>query len=864
MPHASLLVACLLLAGLVQSAETLTFTMTNSKPAGSAQNGNANAMAMWATDSGNTTLKKTFARWVGKNTNPASANGYLGLTWWRHFTGGNGEVDGFMGATRGSYGNVVSLNNTGAPTAGTKPSWDMSLKAGGTAPDATYTIWMETATNNNPPTNSGNTTTSCARYHFSFAKDGVSRTVTITDTYYGGSWTYTGRVPSITNPALAISVGGATTFTVTNNAAVAPAGYQWRKGGTPIGGATSSTYAIPSAGTGDAGSYDCVVTYPNTYGLATAPSMVSNALSLTVTSGSVAATGSAITPATSTVNPGSTVTLTNTVTPADATSPVYAWYSNASNSTSGGALIGGQSLATYQPSTASAGTVWYYGTVTAGGSTVTSTSAVQVTVRAAPTISVQPASTTVVAGSAATVSISAGDGGFPALTYQWQSMPFGGSWSTLTGATSASFSITSPVNATQYRCVLTNAGGAGVSTTSTAATLTVVQPPTITTDTIPLNPSALAGDPVNLSVAATIPGTPAGTLSYRWQYRSSPAGTFANVGGATSADFATTAATNGEQYRCILTNTVNAVGASTTSRITTVTVAAPSAPAFTTQPISVSIGLGMTATFTVLANGVPTPTLQWSDSPDNVTFTPIGGATSTAYTTPMTNAGDVGVPRHYRCTATNASGSATSVVATRSVTGAPTGIAYVNFTSSSAGGTYAPKHVMVAWIQRNTTFITTIGDWSSERKVSLVLWNSVSSGADAVMGATQLSHQQVGNLIWHFNPATTPDGTYSLWLESADDNTGPIGPASETSVTGANRTRLDFSIVSGAVVETVGSGGGFTGIRISALVDPTASSGLGSGATPQTDGKVVNCGSGGIFALIIGSLALLLVRRRQR
>jgi hypothetical protein len=863
MLRCSVILAVCLSAGCLQSAESLSFTLTNSKPAGPSQSGNANAVAMWVTDSGNTALKKTFARWVGKSTNPASANGYLGLTWWRHFTGGNGEVDGFMGATRGSYGNVVSLNNTGAPTAGTKPSWDMSLKAGGTAPDATYTIWMETATDNNPPTNSGNTTTSCARHHFAFAKDGVGRSDTITNTYYAGTWTYTGRTPSIANPTLSISAGAPTTFTATSNAAVAPSGYQWRKGGANITSATASTYAIAAAVVGDSGSYDCVLTYPNTYGLGAAPTMTSNALILTVTSGTIAATGSAITPATSTVNPTAVVTLTNTVTPANASSPIYAWYSSTSNSTSGGTLIPSASLATYQPSTASAGTVWYYGTITAGGSTVTSSSAVSVTVRAAPIISTQPLSTTVAAGGTASFALVASDGGFPSLHYQWQMMPPAGSWADIVGATAATYSTTTLINATQYRCVVSNASGAGVSTTSTAATLTVVQPPTITTDTIPLNPSAVAGDTINLSVAATIPGTPVGSLTRQWQHRSSAAGTFTDVVGATAAAYAATAGSNGEQYRCILTNTINAVSASITSRITTVTVSSPSAPAFTTEPVSASIGIGMTATFTVAVSGVPTPTLQWSDSSDNVTFAMIGGATSTTYTTPMTNAGDVGVPRYYRCDASNASGTVHSSVATRTVMGAPTGVAYINFTSSSAGGTYAPKHVMAAWIQRDTTFIATIGDWSSERTVSLVLWNSVRGSTDAVMGATQLSHRQVGNLAWHFTPTSMPDGTYSLWLESADENTGPIGAPSTVSVPGANRTKLDFAIVDGAVVETTGSGGGFTGIRISAFVDANAASSAASGTASQDAGKVVNCGSGGVFALISGFLAMLALRRRR-
>ncbi len=46
------------------------------------------------------------------------------------------------------------------------------------------------------------------------------------------------------------------TFTVTAANATA---YQWRKGGTAIGGATLSSYTINPVGTNHAGSYDCVV-----------------------------------------------------------------------------------------------------------------------------------------------------------------------------------------------------------------------------------------------------------------------------------------------------------------------------------------------------------------------------------------------------------------------------------------------------------------------------------------------------------------------------------------------------------------------------------------------------------------------------
>ncbi|MFN8003065.1 MAG: hypothetical protein U0X75_18850 [Acidobacteriota bacterium] len=52
--------------------------------------------------------------------------------------------------------------------------------------------------------------------------------------------------------------GGPASFSVT--ATGAGLSYQWRKNGAPIGGATNSSFAIPSAAAADAGSYDVVVT----------------------------------------------------------------------------------------------------------------------------------------------------------------------------------------------------------------------------------------------------------------------------------------------------------------------------------------------------------------------------------------------------------------------------------------------------------------------------------------------------------------------------------------------------------------------------------------------------------------------------
>src|SRR5262249_26352054 len=87
----------------------------------------------------------------------------------------------------------------------------------------------------------------------------------------------------------------------------------------------------------------------------------------------------------------------------------------------------------------------------------------------APSITSQLASQSVNAGQSATFSVTAT--GTDPLSYQWQKQ-ISGTWTNLSGATSASFTLSSAqvAEAGQYRVVVTNSAG---SATSNAATLTV-------------------------------------------------------------------------------------------------------------------------------------------------------------------------------------------------------------------------------------------------------------------------------------------------------------------------------------------------------------------------------------------------------
>ncbi len=148
-----------------------------------------------------------------------------------------------------------------------------------------------------------------------------------------------------------------------------------------------------------------------------------------------------------------------------------------------------------------------------------------------PSISAQPQNSTVIQGQSATFTVTAG--GTAPLTYQWRK---GGT--SVAGGSSSALTITSaqPGDAGSYDVVVSNSAG---SATSSAATLTVNVPPTITAQ--PENQTVLAPAAATFSVTAT--GT--APLSYQWKRNGT------DIAGATSASY-TTPATVGTDHGAIL------------------------------------------------------------------------------------------------------------------------------------------------------------------------------------------------------------------------------------------------------------------------------------------------------------------------
>ena len=155
---------------------------------------------------------------------------------------------------------------------------------------------------------------------------------------------------------------------------------------------------------------------------------------------------------------------------------------------------------------------------------------------AAPNIATQPANQTVAAGATARFTVVAS--AVPSPTYQWYVGASGTATSPIAGATASSYTTPALTSTTSYWVRLSNSAG---TVDSATATVTVVTPPTITTQ--PPSQTITSGQTATLSVAAS--GT--APLSYQW-YIGASGTTTSPVAGATASSYTTPALTSTTSY----------------------------------------------------------------------------------------------------------------------------------------------------------------------------------------------------------------------------------------------------------------------------------------------------------------------------
>lgn len=253
-----------------------------------------------------------------------------------------------------------------------------------------------------------------------------------------------------------------------------------------------------------------------------------------------------------------------------------------------------------------------------------------------PSISTPPASQTVNAGQTATFTVAAS--GTAPFNYQWQK-----NGSDIAGANGSGLTLSNVHNgdAGTYAVVVSNAAG---SATSVGAVLTVITPPTITTQ--PAAQSAPLGSSISFTVAAS--GT--SPFNYQWQKNG------ADINGANSDTLSLSNVQDADA--AVYTVVVSNAAGSVTSGGAALAVITP--PSISIQPEPQTVNAGATANFFVSAGGTAPLSYQWrKDGSD------IPGATSASLAVAGVQDGDAGT---YTVVVTNAAGSATSEGAALTVT----------------------------------------------------------------------------------------------------------------------------------------------------------------------------------------------------
>jgi len=415
-------------------------------------------------------------------------------------------------------------------------------------------------------------------------------------------------------------------------------------------------------------------------------------------------------PAGASACPGDTVAFSVT---ADGQGPLtYQWY-HGSTPLQDGKRVSGATTDRLEVRTINDGDAGDYRIVVTGSGGGVTSDVATLTVKAPTVITTQPASASVCPGEPASFSVVAtGEG---TLTYRWSHdgtpVTDGG---TVSGATSAKLVVSNAQKADAGTYTVTVSGGCGA-VTSSAATLTVKAPTVITTQ--PASASVCPGETASFSVVATGEGP----LTYQWSHGGTPLTNSGNTSGATSAKLVISNAQDADAgtYTVMVTGGCGAV----TSSAATLTVKAPTV--ITTQPASVSVCPGDTASFSVVATGEGTLTYRWSRDGTPLTN---GGNTSGATSAKLmiSNARDADAGT-YTVTVTGACGALTSSTATLAVK-APTVIGTQPASTVTCTGTTASFSVVATgeaplsyqWSQDGTP-LTNDGDISGATSPRLVI-----------------------------------------------------------------------------------------------------------------------------------------------
>jgi len=389
--------------------------------------------------------------------------------------------------------------------------------------------------------------------------------------------------------------------------------------------------------------------------------------------------------------------------------------------------------------------------------------------RAVVTVTVQPPSQVVFAGSnavfSAQVSASAGE---TITGYAWKMSTNGFPYNIIAGATNATCTLTNvqPSDAGSYFTVVTYNSGVntGLQSVSSAVTLTVLDQARITAQ-----PQGGLICIVGTNASFSVSALGQAPLSYQWRLNQTNLVNNGRITGANGTNLTVSALVTADSgsYDVVVTNVYAAV----TSQVATLSVFIP--VGISVPPQSAAVILGSNAVFSVTATGTPPFSFQWQEGGTNLADGGrISGATSNVLTIAATLTNDAA---GYTVSITNPVSALTSAVATLTV--------LVPATFTSATNVVWQQGLFFSFTNTATgTTPITFGAEGLPAGLSLEPTNGVISGVPLVTGVFNVA-------VFATNAAMTTTGQLVLTL-----TTGVPGITSALSASGKQGQNFSYTI----------------------------------------------------------------------
>ena len=604
----------------------------------------------------------------------------------------------------------------------------------------------------------------------------------------------------ITNQPVSVTSAAGSTVNFSVGATGAALTYQWQTNGVNVGnggifsGATTSTLTLTAAPGSSPVNYQVVIT--NSFSGSVTSSVATLSLSPNIS----------VQPA----NQASTVggNAAFSVTADGSPTLTYQWLTNgvtgATNVVGNGGAYSTATTSTLNITGATANQALSYRVIVSNSyGSATSTPPATLTVSSAPVITVQPLSQTNNAGTTVNFSVTAT--GTAPLAYQWRTNGVNlGNGGIVSGATTSTLTLTgiSDPWALSYTVVVTNSSGSA--TSSPAATLTVIDPPVISSS--PASQSVLVGATVNFTVSTSSGTTP---FTYIWQTNNgSGYATIGNggiVSGATSATLTLTGVSTSyaQDYRVILSN---AAGSATSSPAATLAV---HVPAFiVVQPVSQTRIINQAASLSVTAAGDATLVYQWQQTnsagggfTNLVNGGPVSGATSSTLSISSLTANWASI---YQVVVTNNYASATSIAASLSL--APSGTTALSISNNSFELPHSgSQQIYIAGTGGNSTFVT---GWITATTSGYWDLNIPSGGGITNVDGTQVLESYnvgsgvQGNVYQELTNAWIPGAVYTMTARGGQPTGGnpahTLDTVSIDSYNAGTLTQLGSALISSA------------------------------------------------------------------